>query len=258
MNRVSLGGLVLSLAFVGLSCAPKDAKYGPPQSADTTSLPTGGSDTGGAGGSSCGGGGAGGASCGGGGAGGATGGAGVCNYDGGTGGDVAGATCSEPGPLVAPGNYGQDLSSCNFRAEAYHYLEEIAADAELKHNAFQESCGSAVVVPLGGPPPGTYYRPNVGGVDFDTGDSKSGWACLGFTGPLVVHCQYAYKKGETPVTDQQCGVSSKVNPDSFEVSATCDQDGDGTLAYFTLVGEFDPANGTGILLHPIREFYWNE
>ncbi|MFO0588391.1 MAG: hypothetical protein U0441_12655 [Polyangiaceae bacterium] len=265
MNRISFGGLVVSLAVSGLSCTPKDEKFGPPQSADTTSLPTGGQDTGGAGGSHCGGtggmggvGGTGGSNCGAtGGTGGGTGGS-TCSYDGGTGGDVTPATCNEPGVLVSPGEYGQDLSTCDFRAEAYHYLAEIANDGKLIHDNVGTSCASAITVPANGPPPGTYYRPQTGGFDFDTGDSSTGWACLGFSSPIIVHCQYAYKKGATPVTDQQCGVSSQVNPETFEVAAMCDQDGDGKLAYFTLVGEYDPANGGAILNHAIREFYWNQ
>ncbi len=245
MTRHSFGWLVLALTGLA-ACAPKSSSYGPPQDADTSgTLPSGG---GGAGGS-------GGATGGGGAAGGATGG-------GGTGGAAPGidcfgtqpeSPCMEDGSLPPPGSYGPVPSKCTCQDEMPLVLFILACDAKNHHDIFQDSCGSAVAVPPA-PPAQTYYRPVTGqGTDFETGDSDSGWLCLGYTTPKVVHCKYSYTRGSAPLT-VAAGGQGISDPQSFEVAAQGDKDGDGNLATFTIIGDAVSGGGTKVLLGPLLQF----
>lgn len=275
MHRTSLFGLAAVLGVGALSCAPKDEKYGPPETADTGTLVGGGAST--TTPSDCGGGGAGGAggvtctmtTAGGtaGSAGGTTtttggAGGGTCTYDGGTGGTVdPGTLCEEPDPLPPLGSYGPIPSDCDCRLEAYQLLSILANDAKLRHDVTGDSCGSALPVPAQ-PPGATYYVPYtmIGtGMDFDTGNADVGWLCLGFVPPKRIHCRYSYTKGIAPKTEEFCGPEAGVtDPQSFEIVAEGDKDGDGNYATFVIVGDYNLNAGGVIKLRPIQEYNWDE
>ncbi len=93
--------------------------------------------------------------------------------------------------------------------------------------ASHELCGSAVPVPVGGPPAGKKYQPILDGVqDFATGDRANGWRCLRFEMDRTVYYQYNYTKDASPVAPTSptaCG-----GTDCFEAAALGDLDGDAT------------------------------
>lgn len=235
MTRHSFGWLVLALTGL-VACAPKSKPYGPPQDADTSGLTPSGGGGAGAGGST------------GGGTGGLGGAPGIdCNSPG------VDPECLEDMAITPPGTFGPVPSHCTCQDEAAHLLKIIACDGKTHFDTFMDSCGSAITVPVV-PPAQTYYVPVTGsGTDFDTGSSDVGWLCLGVTMPHIVHCQFSYTRGGSPIT-KSLGGPEVTGPNSFEVVAQGDRDGDGILATFAILGDPDAGGGNKLVLGPILEF----
>jgi type IV pilus assembly protein PilA len=103
-------------------------------------------------------------------------------------------------------------------------------------------CGTAVAVP-GAIPLGTKYQPGTGNnVDFDTGDSITGWKCLKFSMSQAIYYKYSYTKGLSPVTSTHNGTPTVNAAESFEAAAEGDLDGDSAPSAFSLVGQQDGSN----------------
>ncbi len=104
-------------------------------------------------------------------------------------------------------------------------------------------CGTASIVPAAGIPAGTKYQPGTGnGVDFDSGDSITGWKCLKFSMTQAIYYRYSYTKGNSPVTSSHGGTPTVSGGESFETAAEGDLDGDAAPSAFALVGQADAAN----------------
>jgi type IV pilus assembly protein PilA len=117
----------------------------------------------------------------------------------------------------------------------------IAAGAGNSSTSNHALCLTATPVPAA-PPPGTKYQPGTGGVDFDTGDSVTGWKCLKFSMTQAIYYKYTYSKGTTPVTTGKPNAPTATGLESFEAAAEGDLDGDNTFSAFTIVGQADAAN----------------
>lgn len=102
-------------------------------------------------------------------------------------------------------------------------------------------CGTATPVPAA-IPKGTKYQPGTGTVDFDTGDSITGWKCLKFSMTQAIYYKYSYTKGSSPVTSSHAGSPTVSAAESFEAAAEGDLDGDASPSAFALVGQQDAAN----------------
>lgn len=225
--------LWLVLALTGLACAPKSKTYGPPQDADTSGIASGGG-----------------------------GGAGGVGGSGGTGGTVEGVDCNSPGvdplcselePIAAQGTNGPVPSQCHCQDEAARLLKLLACNAKTHYDTFKDSCTTAIPVPAL-PPAQTYYVPIVStGSDFDTGDPDNGWICIAANMPVLVHCRFSYTKGGSPITDA-LGGPGVAGPNSFEVVAEGDKDGNGKFATFAILGDTESGGGGKALLSPVLEF----
>lgn len=85
---------------------------------------------------------------------------------------------------------------------------------------------------------GTKYRPSPApGVDFETGDSTTGWKCLRFSVSSPIHYRYRYTQGSGYLVPS---LAPGVN--GFEASAQGDLDADGVPSTFALTGKVE-ANG---------------
>ena len=103
-------------------------------------------------------------------------------------------------------------------------------------------CATATAVPAT-IPAGTKYQPGTGnGLDFDSGDSITGWKCLKFTMTQAIYYRYSYTKGNSPVTSSHGGSPTVSGGESFEAAAEGDLDGDNAPSAFALVGQADAAN----------------
>lgn len=158
--------------------------------------------------------------------------------------------CVEDAPFAPQcSNSAVVLTKCGCAEEALALLPMIAAAAKAAHEASGALCGSALPVPVV-TPAGTYYMPCTGpGTDFQTGDSENGWVCLQVELPGPLHCRYAYTKGASPVTAASGGPDVVSTPESFEVSAEGDDDGDSITSAFAITGELQ-ADGT-MAIHPM-------
>lgn len=131
-------------------------------------------------------------------------------------------------------------------AEAKNTVGAIARGAHASYERAQAAegastrslCGTAVPVPSM-VPNGLKYQPGTGGVDFDTGDSETGWKCLRFAMTQAIYYQYSYTKGSSPITRAAGGSSTVSGAESFEAAARGDLDGDGQTSAFALVGQAD-------------------
>ncbi len=101
-------------------------------------------------------------------------------------------------------------------------------------------CASAAPVPAT-PPAGVKYQPGTGGVDFDTGDSVTGWKCLRFSMTQAVYYKYTYTKGSSPLSSAKGSTATVSAPESFEAGAEGDLDGDAVTSVFAIVGQEDAA-----------------
>lgn len=101
-------------------------------------------------------------------------------------------------------------------------------------------CASATAVPAT-PPAGVKYQPGTGGVDFDTGDSVTGWKCLRFSMTQAVYYKYTYTKGSSPLSSAKGSTATVSAPESFEAGAEGDLDGDAVTSVFAIVGQEDAA-----------------
>lgn len=120
-------------------------------------------------------------------------------------------------------------------ARASFEREQITADGATKRSL----CDTAIPVPAR-VPSGVKYMPGTGsGVDFDTGDAVTGWKCLRFSMTHPIYYQYSYTKGRSPVMAAKGGSATVSGPESFEVAAQGDLDGDSTTSAFVLVGQQD-------------------
>lgn len=183
-----------------------------------------------------------------------TGGTGGASSTGSTGGEAtAGAggaggssPCVEPEPLAPECSLGPKPASCGCAEEATALLPALAAAAKGAFEAGGALCGSAIPIPAV-PPAGNYYRPCLQpGVDFQTGDSTTGWICLAFDMPSPIHCRYTYTQGSSPLTAARGGPDPVSGPESFEVSAEGDDDGDNVTSAFAITGQLD-ASGEMVL-----------
>lgn len=102
-------------------------------------------------------------------------------------------------------------------------------------------CLTATPVPAVAPA-GVKYQPGTGSVDFDTGDSITGWKCLKFSMTQAIYYKYSYTKGSSPLTSAKGGTPTVSAPESFEAGAEGDLDGDAATSAFAVVGQADAAN----------------
>lgn len=116
---------------------------------------------------------------------------------------------------------------------------EILADGTTSAATVHAFCLSASKVPAT-PPAAKKYQPSTAtGVDFDTGDSLTGWKCLRFSITEPVYYSYYYQKGAGSYS------GSKATAAGFEVSAQGDLDGNGTFSTFARGA--DLRNGTPVV-----------
>lgn len=94
-------------------------------------------------------------------------------------------------------------------------------------------CGTATPVPSTlALVRGTQYTPrSTPGVDFESGDARTGWKCLRFSVNQPIRYQYRYTQGSGYLVP-----SLAPGRDGFEVTAQGDLDGDGVPSTFALVG----------------------
>ncbi|RLB46066.1 MAG: fimbiral protein pilA, partial [Deltaproteobacteria bacterium] len=104
-------------------------------------------------------------------------------------------------------------------------------------NASHEVCDAAKPVP-NKVPKGVKYQPSsANNKDFNTGDTKTGWACLKFSINQPIYYRYTYVKGTKGLAAKKN--KAKPNKDGFEAAAQGDLDGDGTRSTFALTGSVD-------------------
>ncbi|MBK8254473.1 MAG: fimbiral protein pilA [Polyangiaceae bacterium] len=114
-------------------------------------------------------------------------------------------------------------------ARAAYEQERIGAAPGSEHAL----CRSATPVPAL-IPKGVKYLP---GNDFDTGDADTGWKCLRFKVVQPIYYQYNYRQNGPFLTP---GLSP--DPNTFEVVAMGDLDGDADPSLFSISGR--AASGT--------------
>lgn len=118
----------------------------------------------------------------------------------------------------------------------------VAAAGGNSTGASHALCATATPTPAT-VPVGTKYQPGSGnGVDFDSGDSVTGWKCLKFSMTQAVYYKYTYTKGSSPLTTAKGGSPTVSAAESFEAGAEGDLDGDAATSAFALVGAADTAN----------------
>jgi len=121
--------------------------------------------------------------------------------------------------------------------ERENAASEIVADGANSAAATNALCLSAAnPVPQGNPPGKVKYQPQTGaGLDFDAGDSRTGWKCLRFTMTDPIYYQYHYNQGGNYVS---AGLPGAPDPTAtgFEAAAKGDLDGDGIYSVFARGG----------------------
>ncbi len=98
-------------------------------------------------------------------------------------------------------------------------------------------CKNAPPVPAAIPARVKYQPSQAVGVDFNTGDTTGGWACLRFSVSSPIYYQYAYRSGGGYVSQGLPKAPSYGGSGSFEASAQGDLDGDSALSTFARGGE---------------------
>lgn len=102
-------------------------------------------------------------------------------------------------------------------------------------------CGSAVTVPED-VPQGKKYQPVTDDKnDYQTGDSDTGWKCLGFSIDQPHYYQYWYTRDGNPVAQNNEG--GECEADCYEAAARGDLDGDELLSVFARTGQINTTNG---------------
>jgi hypothetical protein len=147
--------------------------------------------------------------------------------------------CLEDGLLTVPGSNSPIPAKCGCAQEAIQVLPALAAAAKASFLATGSLCGGTFPVPSS-VPHDVYYMPGAAeGMDFHTGDATLGWKCLGVAMPQVIHCQYSYTKGASPRTAAAGGPHEVSAPESFEVAAEGDSDGDAATGILAITGQLD-------------------
>lgn len=95
-------------------------------------------------------------------------------------------------------------------------------------------CDSAIVVPAAVPPGNKYQPGNAPGTDFHSGDSTTGWLCLGYKVSTPIYYQYSYFKGGSYVSPGLGGPDP--GAEGFEAAARGDLDGNGTYSTIARTG----------------------
>lgn len=124
------------------------------------------------------------------------------------------------------------LASVVFERE--RAASELLGSSVASQKAVNALCNSATVVP-NAVPVGTKYQPNNAvNSDFHTGDSLTGWMCLGFSLSSPIAYQYSYLKGGGYVSPGLGGPDP--GSDGFEAAARGDLDGDGVISTIARTG----------------------
>lgn len=117
---------------------------------------------------------------------------------------------------------------------------EMVAEGSASSAASHSLCASATAVP-GAVPAGKKYQPRTGnGVDFEKGDSTTGWQCVKFNMTQPIYYQYQYTLGSTPAAPNN---AANCTPPCFEAGAVGDLDGDGDFSRFSITGNVNTATG---------------
>ncbi len=115
---------------------------------------------------------------------------------------------------------------------------EMVGEGVSSTAASHSLCASAVAVPAG-VPAGKKYQPRTGnGLDFEAGDSTTGWQCVKFNMTQPIYYQYHY--------NVDAMVAAPANPAGcvapcFEAGAVGDLDGDLNPSRFAVTGQVNPA-----------------
>ena len=113
--------------------------------------------------------------------------------------------------------------------------QEMLANGALSTSAANVLCATATPVPAA-VPTGTKYQPRTGGgLDFDTGNSQTGWKCVRFTIDSPIRYRYSYTKGNVGLVAP--GIPGQPSANGFEAAAQGDVDGDGVRSTFALTGD---------------------
>lgn len=129
-------------------------------------------------------------------------------------------------------------------AQAYEretVASQIVAEGANSAAANHALCTSALNRVPAVVPGGNKYQPNsADGVDFQTGDSLTGWKCLKFAINQPIYYSYSYNAGAGYIA------VNAPNPGAtgFEAAAQGDLDNDGLFSTFARGGTVNAATGT--------------
>ncbi|MEM1031142.1 MAG: prepilin-type N-terminal cleavage/methylation domain-containing protein [Myxococcota bacterium] len=111
---------------------------------------------------------------------------------------------------------------------------ELVAEGAESTAASHSLCESAAAVPVAGPPAGKKYQPQTAnGLDFEAGDSTTGWQCVKFNMTQPIYYQYWYTKDGMNAAGSN---PAACTTDCFEAGAVGDLDADGTFSRFAVTG----------------------
>lgn len=113
---------------------------------------------------------------------------------------------------------------------------EGSASTKVSH----QLCETAVPVPAFVPKARKYQPITAEGVDFNSGDTLSGWKCLRYNVNHPIYHQYHYTKGSSPVAPASPIVC---NGECFEAGAMGDLNGNGTPGRYARTGYVNTATG---------------
>lgn len=161
---------------------------------------------------------------------------------------AAPATCPPPPSPLPDGMNGPPSCDCLCGVEAPKNLLMLANAAVAAYKSGGVLCKAPGYTVPGFVPPGVCYGPSWHGgdinhQDFFSGDSTTGWTCLG-VGPALtdpIHCRYGYNVGTGYFGPALGGPDP--GPMGFEVVAQGDFDDDGVYSTFTIAATFDPVQG---------------
>lgn len=118
---------------------------------------------------------------------------------------------------------------------------EMVGEGVSSSAASHSLCDSATAVPAAGAPAGKKYQPRTGnGLDFEKGDSTTGWQCVKFNMTQPIYYQYHYTSGGVTAAPNNAG---NCTPPCFEAGAVGDLDGDLDLSRFSITGNVNTATG---------------
>lgn len=120
-------------------------------------------------------------------------------------------------------------------AEAKSNVGAFSRAAVAARERTGQLCASAQPVPADGVPAAVRHQPSArGGEDFQSGDARRGWRCLGVTLEGPHYYRYHYNAGGGYLGPARGGPDP--GPGGFEVAAEGDLDGDGVTSLFTVTG----------------------